>query len=57
MTTYKTRTGRTLTDADIHALAEEAESGVYDVDELRKRRRLRSSANSHPSARSSGPVG
>ena len=46
MTRYKTRTGRTLADADIHALAEEAEAGVYDVDALKKRRRLPSAANS-----------
>lgn len=36
--TYTTKTGRTLTDADIEGLADEAEQG-YDVEELRRRRR------------------
>jgi hypothetical protein len=34
--TYRTKTGRVLTDADIEALAEEAERG-YDVAELARR--------------------
>jgi len=36
--TYKTKTGKVLTDADIEALADEAERG-YDVDALKSRRR------------------
>ena len=34
--TYRTKTGRVLTDADIEALADEAERG-YDVERLAKR--------------------
>ena len=34
--TYKTKSGRVLTGADIDALADEAEKG-YDVEELRRR--------------------
>ena len=37
---YKTRTGKVLTDADIEAMADEAERG-YDVEMLLKRRRGR----------------
>lgn len=35
MSEYKTPKGRVLTDADIEALADEAEQG-YDVDHLKK---------------------
>jgi len=38
--TYKTKTGRTLTDDDIQAMADEAERG-YDVAALKARRRGR----------------
>lgn len=38
--TYRTRTGKLLTDADIEAMADEAERG-YDVDSLRGRSRRR----------------
>jgi hypothetical protein len=38
--TYKTRTGKVLTDAEIEALAHEAERG-YDVEALKARRRGR----------------
>jgi uncharacterized protein (DUF4415 family) len=38
--TYTTKSGRILTDADIEALADEAEHG-YDVEELKRRRRGR----------------
>lgn len=38
--TYKTKSGKVLTDADIEAIADEAERG-YDVDALRGRRRGR----------------
>ncbi len=38
--TYKTKTGRTLTDDDIQAMADEAERG-YDVAALKTRRRGR----------------
>ncbi len=39
MTTHRTKTGRTLTDADLDALAEEVETTDYDVEELKPRRR------------------
>lgn len=45
--TYTTKTGRTLTDADIEAMADEAERG-YDVDELKGRRRGRPLLGSGP---------
>jgi len=38
--TYKTKSGKVLTDADIEAMADEAERG-YDVDALKARRRGR----------------
>lgn len=38
--TYRTKTGRELTEADIEELADEAERG-YDVDDLKSRRRGR----------------
>ena len=37
---YKTKTGKVLTDADIEAMADEAERG-YDVEALKTRRRGR----------------
>lgn len=37
---YRTTTGRTLTDAEVEALADEAEQG-YDVEALKARRRGR----------------
>jgi hypothetical protein len=45
---YKTKTGRVLTDADIKALADEAERG-YDVDQLIVRRRGRPMLGNGPS--------
>lgn len=45
--TYTTKTGRELTDADIEALADEAERG-YDVDDLKSRRRGRPMLGSAP---------
>jgi Ribbon-helix-helix protein, copG family len=39
-TTYRTSTGKVLTDRDIEALADEAEAG-YDVETLKTRRRGR----------------
>ncbi len=47
--TYKTNTGKVLTDADIEALADEAERG-YDVDALKSRRRGRPMLGSGPAA-------
>src|SRR5713101_3391158 len=38
--TYKTKTGKVLTDVDIEAMADEAERG-YDVEALKTRRRGR----------------
>jgi hypothetical protein len=48
MTTHKTKTGRTLTEADIDALAEEVETADYDVEELKTRRRGRPAMGSGP---------
>ena len=45
--TYRTKTGKVLTDADIEALADEAERG-YDVDVLKTRRRGRPLLGSAP---------
>jgi hypothetical protein len=36
--TYRTKSGRELTDADIEALATEVESAEYDIDRLKPRR-------------------
>jgi len=46
--TYKTKTGKVLTDADIEAMADEAERG-YDVEVLKTRRRGRPMLGSAPS--------
>jgi len=46
--TYKTKTGKVLTDADIEAMADEAERG-YDVEMLKTRRRGRPMLGSGPS--------
>ena len=48
MTTHKTKTGRTLTDADLDALADEVETADYDVDALKARRRGRPAMGSGP---------
>ncbi len=37
-TTYRTQTGRELTDADIEALADEVETTDYDLEQLKPRR-------------------
>ena len=44
---HTTKTGRTLSDTDIEALANEAERG-YDVEELKQRRRGRPLLGSAP---------
>src|SRR5665213_2231772 len=46
--TYKTKTGKVLTDADIETMADEAEQG-YDVEMLKTRRRGRPMLGSAPS--------
>jgi Ribbon-helix-helix protein, copG family len=46
--TYKTTTGRVLTDADIEAMADEAERD-FDVERLKVRRRGRPMLGSAPS--------
>jgi uncharacterized protein (DUF4415 family) len=46
--TYKTKTGKILTDADIEAMADEAERG-YDVEVLKARRRGRPMLGTAPS--------
>ncbi|MDH4118651.1 MAG: ribbon-helix-helix protein, CopG family [Acidimicrobiia bacterium] len=48
MTTHKTKTGRTLTDADLDTLADEVETADYDVDVLKARRRGRPTMGSGP---------
>ena len=48
MTTHKTKTGRSLTDADIDALADEVETADYDLEVLKSRRRGRPSMGSGP---------
>ncbi len=47
--TYTTRSGKTLTDADIEQLADEAANTDYDVETLKKRRRGRPLIGSAPS--------
>lgn len=37
--TRKTKTGRTVTDADLDALATEVETTDYDIEDLKERRR------------------
>ena len=46
--TYTTRTGKVLTDADVDAIATEAERG-YDIEVLKTRRRGRPMLGSAPS--------
>ena len=48
MTAHKTKTGRTLTDADLDALADDVETTEYDVEELKTRRRGRPAMGSGP---------
>ncbi|MDH3680725.1 MAG: ribbon-helix-helix domain-containing protein [Acidimicrobiia bacterium] len=48
MTTRKTKTGRTLTDAELDAIAGEVESTDYDVEALKARRRGRPAMGSGP---------
>lgn len=38
---YRTATGKVLTDADLDAIADEAEHRDYDIEELKRRRRGR----------------
>jgi hypothetical protein len=45
---YRTKTGRELTDDDIAALADEVESTTYDVDALKARRRGRPAMGTAP---------
>lgn len=46
--TYVTKTGKVLTDADIQAIADEAERG-YEIEQLKARRRGRPTLGSGPS--------
>ncbi|MCP3856046.1 MAG: CopG family transcriptional regulator [Actinomycetia bacterium] len=48
MTTHKTKTGRTLTDGDLDAIADDVESDSYDVEVLKARRRGRPAMGSGP---------
>lgn len=45
---YRTRSGRTLTDDDIDAIAREVEEAEYDVEALKTRRRGRPTMGSGP---------
>lgn len=45
---HRTRTGRTLTDDDIDAIAREVEGTDYDVEALKTRRRGRPTMGSGP---------
>ena len=47
-TTHRTRSGRTLTDEDLEALATEVAEKDYDVDALKTRRRGRPPMGSGP---------
>jgi len=46
--TYRTKTGRELTDADVAALAEAVETTAYDIEELKTRQRGRPAMGSAP---------
>ena len=46
--TYRTKTGRVLSDADVDAISEEVETDDYDVQELKARRRGRPAMGSGP---------
>ena len=46
--TYRTKSGRKLTDPDIEAIADEVERADYDVAELKRRRRGRPMLGSAP---------
>ena len=46
--TYRTPGGRTLTDSDLDAIADEVEHKDYDVEELKTRRRGRPAMGSGP---------
>ncbi len=45
---YRTKTGRTLTEGEVDALAEAVETTDYEVEVLKKRRRGRPSMGSGP---------
>jgi hypothetical protein len=46
--TYRTKTGKTLTDADLDAIADEVATTGYDIDALKRRRRGRPLIGSAP---------
>ena len=46
--TYRTKTGRVLSDADVEAISEKVETDDYDVQELKARRRGRPAMGSGP---------
>ncbi len=46
--TYRTSTGRVLTDRDVDAIADEVERASYDVEALRPRRRGRPMMGTQP---------
>ena len=48
MAAHKTRSGRTLSDAELDAMAEEVEKADFDIEVLKTRRRGRPSMGSGP---------
>ena len=46
--TYRTKSGKSLTDADIEAIADEVSATEYDTDALKRRRRGRPLLGSAP---------
>jgi hypothetical protein len=46
--TYRTKTGRVLSDADVEETSQEVETAVYDVEELKAKRRGRPTMGSGP---------
>jgi hypothetical protein len=46
--TYRTKTGRVLSDADVEAISEEVETDNYDVQALKVKRRGRPTMGSGP---------
>ena len=46
--THRTKTGKTLTDADLDAIADEVATTDYDIDALKHRRRGRPLIGSAP---------
>ncbi|MCB0973848.1 MAG: CopG family transcriptional regulator [Actinobacteria bacterium] len=50
MPSYSTKSGRTLTEADLDGLAEQVESADYDIEQLKSRGRGRPAMGSAPAS-------